>query len=183
MTRRHWLLGGLLVVVLLLILIQFLPFGRVVNPPVTAEPAWDSPRTRELAARACFDCHSNESRRQWYHVAPASWLVAHDVAEAREHLNFSQWDRPQKDADEAAEEVAEGEMPLRIYLLVHPEARLSDAERAELVRGLRATVGRGGGNGGGEGYSGHEGRERYEGRERSEERYESEHEEEHDHDD
>lgn len=138
---------GVFVLAALLIVAQLLPFGRVENPPVTAEPEWDGPRTRELAVRACFDCHSNQTQRQWYHVAPVSWLVARDVAEAREHLNFSEWDREQRDADEAAEEVAEGEMPLRSYLLVHPAARLSDAERAELVRGLEATVG---GAGGGE---------------------------------
>jgi mono/diheme cytochrome c family protein len=139
--RRPWLLRGLLIVAAFLVFAQFLPFGRVENPPVRQEPAWDSPRTRELAVRACFDCHSNESKRQWYHLAPASWWVAHHVEEAREHLNFSELDRPQKDAVEAAEEVEEGEMPLPSYLLVHPAARLSDAERAELVRGLTATFG------------------------------------------
>lgn len=143
MPARTWLVRGLLVAAALLVLAQFLPFGHVENPPVTAEPDWDSPRTRELVARACFDCHSNRSQRQWYHLAPVSWLVAHDVAEAREHLNFSEWDREQRDADEAAEEVEEGEMPLPIYLLVHAEARLTDSERSELVRGLEATLGRG----------------------------------------
>ena len=162
MPSRRLLLRALVVLAVLLVLIQFLPFGRVENPPVTAEPAWDSPRTRALAERACFDCHSNESKRQWYHVAPASWLVAHDVAEAREHLNFSEWDREQDDADEAAEMVEEREMPLKKYLLTHPEARLSDAERAELVRGLEATLGseeeggrgQGDGSGGGRGTGG-----------------------------
>lgn len=142
MRNRRWLLRLLLGLAVFLAVAQFLPFGRVENPPVRQEPAWDSPRTRELAARACFDCHSNQSQRRWYHVAPASWWVAHHVEEAREHLNFSELDRPQKDADEAAEMVAEGEMPLRSYLLVHPAARLSAGERAELVRGLEATFGR-----------------------------------------
>jgi mono/diheme cytochrome c family protein len=161
MKWRHWLLRGVLVVGALLVLAQLVPYGRVENPPVRAEPAWNSPRTRELVARSCFDCHSNQSKRQWYHVAPASWLVAYDVEEAREHLNFSEWDREQEHAHEAAEEVAEGEMPLWYYLLAHPEARLSDAERAELVAGLEATLGRegdeaergdgGGGTGGGGG--------------------------------
>jgi mono/diheme cytochrome c family protein len=142
MNARRWLVRSLLVLGVFLVVAQFLPFGRVENPPVRAEPAWDSPRTRELVARSCFDCHSNESKRQWYHLAPASWWVANHVAEAREHLNFSEWDRPQDHADEAAEEVEEGEMPLESYLLVHREARLSEAERAELVRGLAATLGR-----------------------------------------
>ena len=113
----------LLLLAALLVVAQFLPCGHVDHPPVTAEPQWDSPRTRELVARSCFDCHSNQSQRRWYHVAPASWLVAHDVKEAREHLNFSEWDREQRHADEAAEEVEEREMPLKKYLAVHPEAR------------------------------------------------------------
>ena len=142
MNRRRWLLRGLLALAAFLVVAQFLPFGRVDNPPVRQEPAWDSPRTRELAVRACFDCHSNESKRQWYHRAPASWWVAHHVDEAREHLNFSEFDREQRDADEAAEEVEEREMPLRSYLFLHAGARLTDAERAELVRGLEATLGR-----------------------------------------
>lgn len=138
----RWMWRGLLGLAVLVVVAQFMPFGRVDNPPVIAEPPWDRPRTRELVVRSCFDCHSNESKRQWYHVAPVSWLVAYDVAEGREHLNFSEWDREQRNADEAAEEVEEGEMPLSLYLLVHPAARLSESERAELVRGLEATLGR-----------------------------------------
>lgn len=124
------------------LLIQMVPYGRgSINPPVRQEPRWNSPRTRDLARRACFDCHSNEVRRPWYgHVAPVSWIVRRHVDEARDALNFSEWDVPQKDADEAAEEVGKGEMPPWFYLPLHPEARLSDAERAELVRGLQATM-------------------------------------------
>jgi mono/diheme cytochrome c family protein len=127
----------------LFVVVQLLPVGAArTNPPVTAEPPWDSPRTRELFFRSCADCHSNETRWPWYsRVAPASWLVAHDVEEARSHFNVSEWDKPQKDADEAAEEVREGEMPLPRYLPLHPEARLDEATRAELVAGLAATFG------------------------------------------
>lgn len=130
-------------VVALLVLVQFVPYGRShVNPPVTKEPAWDAPRTRELAARACFDCHSNEVKWPWYaHVAPASWLVQRDVVEAREHLNFSEFDRPQRRAGDAAEELGEGEMPPWFYLPLHPDARLDAAEKQELVRGFERTFG------------------------------------------
>lgn len=145
-SSRRWPQRLLLSLLGLLVLIQLVPYGRAHdNPPVRREPSWDRPETREMAARACFDCHSNQVRWPWYsHVAPVSWLVQHDVDEAREHLNFSEWDRPQEDADEAAEEVAEGEMPLWYYTPVHPEARLSGAERRQLAAGLRATVGEGG---------------------------------------
>ncbi len=131
------------VLVGLLGLIQLLPVGApLTNPPVAAEPAWDSPRTRELFYRACADCHSNTTVWPWYsHVAPASWLVAHDVAEGREHLNVSEWNRPQKDAPKAAGEVRRGQMPLRVYVLAHPETRLAPADRDALIAGLVATFG------------------------------------------
>ena len=134
---------SLIVLLVLLVAIQLVPYGRSHdNPPVTGEPSWDSPATRALAQRACFDCHSHETRWPWYaSIAPISWLVQHDVDEGREHLNFSAWDRPQKNADEAAEELAEGSMPLRAYLLLHAEARLDAADKAALVRGLTATFG------------------------------------------
>ena len=122
--------------------IQAAPYGRDhTNPPVAQEPSWDSPRTRELAVRACYDCHSNETRWPWYsHVAPASWLVQHHVEDGRGHLNFSAFDKPQKHAHEAAEEVKEGEMPMSGYVLLHAEAKLTDAEKAELIAGLEKTL-------------------------------------------
>jgi hypothetical protein len=142
-SRRFWVKAGL-GLVLALIAIQFVPYGRNrVNPPIGAEPIWDSPETRALARRACFDCHSNETEWPAYaRVAPVSWLVHHDVVEGRAVLNFSEWDRPQKEATEAADEVLEGEMPLRLYQLLHGGARLSAADRQRLARGLAETLGR-----------------------------------------
>jgi hypothetical protein len=124
--------------------IQLVPYGREhANPPVAREPAWDTPRTRELFFRACKDCHSHETVWPWYSfVAPASWLVQHDVYEARSHFDVSDWGRSEHNhGDDAAEELREGEMPLWQYAILHPEARLSDAERAELIVGLVATFG------------------------------------------
>ena len=64
------------------------------NPPVVREPVWDSPETRALAVQACYDCHSNETQWPWYaRIAPISWVLAYDVIEGREALNFSEWDR------------------------------------------------------------------------------------------
>lgn len=139
MTKGKKILLALLIApIVLLLLIQLVPFGRDhTNPPVSAEPTWDSPRTRELASRACFDCHSNETTWPWYaNVAPVSWLVAHDVDEGRSKLNFSEWDKPQREWHEAAEEVEDGEMPMAIYVLLHSEASLTDDETRELIDGL-----------------------------------------------
>jgi len=127
----------------LFVLFQLVPYGRAhENPPVTGTPQWDSPRTEELARRACFDCHSNETQWPWYsNIAPISWRIQKHVDEGREKFNMSQMDRKQKEADEAGEVVKEGEMPPFDYKLAHPEARLTPAETDELVRGLIATFG------------------------------------------
>ena len=140
---KRFLRRAVFVLLALFVLIQFVPYGRDhSNPPGRIEPAWDAPETRDLAKRACFDCHSNETVWPWYsHVAPASWLVQKDVDKGRSELNFSEFDRPQKEAHEAAEKVEKGQMPLKNYLPLHPEARLSAAEKATLVAGLTATLG------------------------------------------
>lgn len=142
----------LLVLVVVFIGLQLVPYGRGhTNPPVVGEPQWASPRVRELAARACFDCHSNETKWPWYsHVAPMSWLVQRDVDEGREHLNFSTFATSGGDSDEAAELVGAGEMPPWFYLPLHSEARLSDAEKKELVDGFTAMFGGAGKEGAGE---------------------------------
>jgi mono/diheme cytochrome c family protein len=123
--------------------IQLVPYGRDhTNPPATGEPAWDAPATRALAKQACFDCHSNETAWPGYaSIAPASWLVQHDVDEGRAVLNFSEWTRPQKEAKKAAAETREGEMPPAAYRLIHAHARLSARERDRLAQGLAKTVG------------------------------------------
>ena len=84
---RKWLLRALVAGVVVFGLIQLVPYGRDhANPPVTREVKWDSPRTRALAAGACFDCHSNLTTWPWYsNVAPVSWLVYADVVGGRGH--------------------------------------------------------------------------------------------------
>ncbi len=142
-SNRRVLGGGLGATVILALAIQFIPtpIGPP-NPAVIAEPAWNTPATRDMFYRACGDCHSNLTQWPWYsHVAPVSWLIGRDVAEGRQRLNVSEWNRPQRRADEAGNAVLEGEMPLPIYLIMHPKARLTPAERDALATGLAATFG------------------------------------------
>jgi hypothetical protein len=156
--------GLALLGVLGFIAIQFVPV-RETNPPVVSEPKWDSPQTKALVERACYDCHSNETKWTWYSkVAPVSWYVVHDVNEGRSALNFSELglnkgeggegkegERGEEgeareggegvEVDEITEQVSKGKMPPRQYLLMHPEARLTDAEIKALITGLKATFG------------------------------------------
>jgi len=123
--------------VVLFVAMQFIPSART-NPPVESEVAWDSPRTRDLFYRACADCHSHETRWPWYSgVAPVSWLIANHVREGRRDMNVSMPD--EVDVTEAVAQIRNGEMPPADYRLVHPEARLNDAEKAELISGLKKT--------------------------------------------
>ena len=125
------------------LLIQLVPYGRDhSNPPVTEEPQWDSPQTRALAERACFDCHSNLTKWRWYStIAPISWVTQSDVNGGREHLNFSEWNQPQEvDVGEIAESIQEGSMPPWYYLPLHADAKLTQAEEDALVAGLVATL-------------------------------------------
>ncbi len=131
-----FVVGGFLAIALL---IQLIPYGHDhTNPPLVTEPQWNSPATRALAQRACFDCHSNETVWPWYsNIAPVSWLVYSDVQEGRQRLNFSDWNRPEGQyVDEFKEVYYERNMPPSNYLLLHPSARLTDAEWKQLFDGL-----------------------------------------------
>lgn len=131
----RWWLAGLLVAGLA---IQLIPYGHgQTNPPVGVEPAWSSAQARQLAVRACFDCHSNQTTWPWYaDVAPVSWLIQRDVDAGRARLNFSQW--TQRHEGGVAEPVQEGSMPPWYYTLLHPTARLSPTETHRLIQALTA---------------------------------------------
>ena len=128
--RRRSVAG--LAVMTVFIGIQFIPVNRS-NPPVHGEI--QAPRAvSEVLQRSCYDCHSNETEWPWYsHVAPVSWVLVHHVDEGREEFNFSTWSElAEKDRSEIIheiwEETSEGKMPLRSYLVIHPEAKLSEAD-------------------------------------------------------
>jgi hypothetical protein len=122
----------------LLVIAQVFRIDRT-NPPVVQDVAAPA-EVDGLLRRACYDCHSNETVWPWYsQVAPVSWLLARDVHEGRNELNFSTWSayapaKKDKKLKESAEEVAEGEMPPWFYVLVHRDAALSPAD----VERLRA---------------------------------------------
>jgi hypothetical protein len=137
-------------------LLQLVPYGwKHSNPPVTAAAAWPSPESERLARAACYDCHSNETEWPAYsYVAPMSWLVRYDIDRGRDALDFSTGTGER--AHDAAERVQDRSMPPDRYLRLHPDARLSPAERQVLIDALKAMdEGGGGGNrgpgGGGDG--------------------------------
>jgi hypothetical protein len=137
--------SALVAVVVVFLAAQAVPYGRDhSNAPITGEPEWATPQTRELMKRACFDCHSNEVNWPWYsNVAPMSWALWKHVEDGRNKVNYSEFDLRQREADESLEEVEQGSMPPPYYTFggLHSEANLSADELAALIDGLANTPG------------------------------------------
>lgn len=147
MKRWHYILGGM---VLVLLVIQLIPNEL---PPTSTDQTGDilktglvSQEVATLLKTSCYSCHSNETTYPWYsHVAPSSWLVARDVREGREELNFSIWQDYDPDdilgiLDDISVEVGEGRMPMKIYTFMHPSASLDDAQREKIVAWAEAAM-------------------------------------------
>lgn len=145
--NRRVVKRGLLAVAVALVLAQLVPVDRS-SPPAQGEVA-ASPEVRAILRRACYDCHSSETVWPWYgRVAPVSWLLERDVREGRREVNFSIFDtypekRRQRKWTEIPEQVEKSEMPPWFYVAIHPEARLSEADRAAIVRWARESAARG----------------------------------------
>ncbi|HCE55555.1 MAG TPA: cytochrome C, partial [Lutibacter sp.] len=86
----------------------------------------------KIIQTSCLDCHSNSTKYPWYSkIAPASWFLAQHIKEGKEHLNFSEWTTYNKDQKEhiikdLKEVLNEREMPLKSYLLIHKDAKLTE---------------------------------------------------------
>jgi hypothetical protein len=103
------------------------------NPPVKAEDTLEAqyevpPEVKQILERSCSDCHSHRTRWPWYsHVAPASWLLAEHVKDGRRHFNMDNFTEEMSFKD-ICQEIRVGSMPMKSYLLLHPEAKLTGAE-------------------------------------------------------
>ncbi len=130
-------------ILILLIVIQFVRIDQT-NPKVISSEEFFTVNAapeniKQMARNACYDCHSNETKYPWYaNVAPISWMLANHRNEGREHLNFSNWatrntNQQQHALEECVEVIENGEMPMALYVVNHPEAKLSETQKKELV--------------------------------------------------
>lgn len=130
------------------ILIQFIRIDKTnaaVNPQddfLTISSA--NSEVSKVIKSSCYDCHSNESTYPWYtNIAPVSWWVKNHINEGRDELNFSIWasyseKRKNHKLEECIEMIEEGEMPMSSYTIMHGEAKLTDAQKLELVDFFKA---------------------------------------------
>ena len=101
------------------------------------------PALRNVLAQKCADCHSQQTRLPLYgRFAPASWLLEHDIAEARSHWDASRWsDYSREEQMQLLSRLAlrakSASMPPARYTLLHPGKKLEQSERVSLYEWAR----------------------------------------------
>jgi hypothetical protein len=134
----------IIILVVALIVLQFIPNKMPENTVAGKDDLISNgtlPSTiSSILKTSCYDCHSSQTSYPWYSkVAPASWLLAKDIREGREELNFSEWGSYNKRKQigkllKIKEEVASGGMPLKAYLIIHRNAKLTPEQVSALSK-------------------------------------------------
>ena len=133
----------LITLAVVFIAIQFIPSGipenrpddlkSIVNSNMVTEPVLDQLKV------SCFDCHSNQTHFPWYSkIAPASWMLADHINEGKTKLNFSEWeDYSNREKigilKDIKDEIESGNMPLKSYLLIHRDAKLTSENITAII--------------------------------------------------
>ena len=134
--------------IILFIVIQVFRINKTINP-VNEQTDFmavtqTNPEVATILKNACYDCHSNQPTYPWYtNVAPVSWWIKNHINEGSKHLNFSIWQtytvkRKDHKLEECVEMIEEGEMPMNSYTWMHPEAKLTDAQKQLLIDWFKA---------------------------------------------
>jgi len=129
----------LLILVGILLAIQLIRPEKT-NPPVDEAIALKAPENvMKILKTSCYDCHSDETIWPAYaEIAPLSWNIIGHVNDGREALNFSKWRKidPEvkiKRLKRSIKTINNGMMPLSNYLLLHEEAKLSNAQKKIII--------------------------------------------------
>lgn len=130
-------------ILLLLIIIQFFQVDKT-NPPIDKNKDFMTIATPPAAIattlkNACYDCHSHETTYPWYmNISPVSWWIKGHINGGREHLNFSTWgdyseSKAKHKLEECYEMVEKGAMPFTSYVVMHPKAKMTSAEKTTFI--------------------------------------------------
>ncbi|KIA88052.1 heme-binding domain-containing protein [Kaistella jeonii] len=141
----------LVILLVAFILIQFFPIDKNNPAPTTQMDFLTIKNTPESTARlirnGCYDCHSNETKYPWYtNFQPIAWFLKNHIDEGRKELNFSTFAtyEPKRQAHklaEAIDQVEKGEMPLDSYVIIHNEAKFSEAQKQEVIKYFKLVEG------------------------------------------
>jgi hypothetical protein len=140
----------LLILLLVFIAMQFIQPAHNKSEQVLGTDftkAYSVPDTIQLILKkACYDCHSNSSGYPWYsNVQPVAWIMARHISNGREKLNFSDFGsyssrRQISKLKDIANQIKDNEMPIASYKMMHPDARLLQAEKKMIMNWMNATA-------------------------------------------
>ena len=133
----------LIVLLVILIIIQFIHPKR--NKAEGAQPnyignVYTIPADVKLIlSKACNDCHSNNTKYPWYcNFQPIHWWTNNHIRDGKKGLNFDEYtNRPLRyqyhKMEEVIEMVEDKKMPLKSYLWIHKDAKLTADESSKLI--------------------------------------------------
>ncbi len=138
-----------IILVIGFVVLQFFQPGKNSGPPsgddlFAARQVPDD--VQQILRNSCYDCHSNQTRYLWYHrISPVSWMVNHHIEEGKHELNLSEWGRLDlydqiTILEEMAQEAKRKTMPLKSYLIMHPDAKLN-AQQIETIEKWSSDLG------------------------------------------
>ena len=132
-----------IIIVIILIVIQFFKPERNLHAgpqPKAITTQYTVPENVDtIMAKACYDCHSNNTRYPWYaNVQPVAWWLNDHINGGKYELNFDEFAAyaPAKQyhkLEEVGDMVNHGRMPLSSYTWIHKDAILTDAEKSTIV--------------------------------------------------
>ena len=138
-----WFAGGMAIAASVVVH----PFGHV-KAVFSAEPllagSSADPALQRIIERSCQNCHSERTEWPWYsYIAPVGWMIENDVSEGRQHLNLSHWEEYSSYQQSGllskmAAAIRNRQMPPGRYTLLHPAAKLSNAEIAQIDQWTQA---------------------------------------------
>lgn len=94
---------------------------------------------KAILAKACNDCHSNNTEYPWYsRLQPMDWWLDDHIKEGKRELNLDDYTQRSlryqyHKLEEIAEQVKKKEMPLDSYTWMHKDAKLTEAERKTII--------------------------------------------------
>ena len=130
--------------VILFLILQVIPVHRN-ESPIPAEKSFASQfyvpnNVNRILERSCYDCHSNQTKYPWYgNIQPIALLLKNHISEGKKKLNFDEFQdygkrRLRTKYTEIVKQIEQDKMPLTSYLWLHPEVRLSEAEKKLLIQ-------------------------------------------------
>lgn len=140
----------LIIILVAFVIIQFFPIDKT-NAPLNSGMDFlkiksTKPEIAQLIRTSCYDCHSDETKYPWYSsIAPASWWLKNHIEEGRSNLNFSIFatyepKRQIHKMEECIEMIEKKEMPLESYFVGHQDAKLTDAQRQQIIKYFKQQI-------------------------------------------